>query len=417
MSLQQTTLDEGLTVVTERMPDVRSVSIGFWVGTGSVDEAPGQAGASHFLEHLLFKGTPTRTARSIAEDVDAVGGDMNAFTTKEYTAFYVRLLAEDHQLGLDILSDIIWSPAFRPEEFESERQVILEEILMHADDPADLVHDVLAGALYPEHPLGREVLGEQVTVEAMSVGDVARFHASHYRPANMVVAAAGLLDHDQIVEGLAGRLQGRTGGTAPVRAAPSLPALSRAVLARPTEQVHLAVAAPAPHRDDEDRHAMSIIDHVLGGGMSSRMFQSIREERGLAYAVYSYRLAFQGAGALAIYAGTAPAHAAEVRDLIRAGLDDMVAKGVTAEEFEKARSHLRGSVALGLEDSGARMSRLGHSQIVHGRVLTLDEIEARLTALDVDQVNDVCARWLSGRRTFACVGPFDFDAGGLEAAG
>ncbi len=417
MSLQQTTLDEGLIVVTERMPDVRSVSIGFWVGTGSVDEGSSQSGASHFLEHLLFKGTATRSARSIAEAVDAVGGDMNAFTTKEYTAFYVRLLAEDQDLGLDILSDIIWSPAFRPEEFESERQVILEEILMHADDPADLVHDVLAAALYPEHPLGREVLGEQVTVEAMAVDDVARFHAAHYRPANMVVAAAGLLDHDQIVDALARRLRGRAGGGAPARVAPSLPALSRVVLARPTEQVHLAVAAPAPDRDDDDRHAMSIIDHVLGGGMSSRLFQSIREERGLAYSVYSYRLAFQGAGALAIYAGTAPAHAAQVRDLIVEEFDNMVARGVTADEMEKARSHLRGSVALGLEDSGARMSRLGHSQIVHGRVLTLDEIEARLAALDLDHVNDVGRHWLSGTRTLACVGPFDFDADGLKAAG
>lgn len=417
MSIQHTTLDGGLAVVTERMPDVRSVSIGFWVGTGSVDEAPGQAGASHFLEHLLFKGTPTRTARSIAEDVDAVGGDMNAFTTKEYTAFYVRLLAEDQQMGLDILSDIIWSPAFRPEEFESERQVILEEILMHADDPADLVHDVLAGALYPEHPLGREVLGEQATVEAMSVDDVARFHTAHYRPANIVVAAAGRLDHDQVVEGLASGLRGRSGGAAPARVAPSLPGLSRMVLARPTEQVHLVVATPAPGRDDEDRHAMSIVDHVLGGGMSSRLFQSIREERGLAYSVYSYRLAFQGTGALAIYAGTAPAHAAQVRDLIMTEFDNMVAKGLTAEEFEKARTHIRGSVALGLEDSGARMSRLGHSQIVHGRVLTLDEIEARLAALDLDRVNDVGARWLSGRRTLACVGPYDFDADRFEAAG
>ena len=235
MSLQHTTLDEGLTVVTERMPDVRSVSIGFWVGTGSVDEAPGLAGASHFLEHLLFKGTPTRSARSIAEDVDAVGGDMNAFTTKEYTAFYVRLLAEDHELGLDILSDIIWSPAFRPVEFESERQVILEEILMHADDPADLVHDVLTSALYPEHPLGREVLGEQVTVEAMGVPDVAGFHAAHYLPANMVVAAAGRLDHDQIVAGLASRLRGRVGGAA-ASTRGALPAGAVAGGAAPTDR-------------------------------------------------------------------------------------------------------------------------------------------------------------------------------------
>jgi predicted Zn-dependent peptidase len=396
------------------MPDVRSVSIGFWVGTGSVDETPGQAGASHFLEHLLFKGTASRSARSIAEAVDAVGGDMNAFTTKEYTAFYVRLLAEDHGLGLDILSDIIWSPAFRPDEFESERQVILEEILMHADDPAELVHDVLAGALFPEHPLGREVLGEQVTVDAMSVADVAAFHTAHYRPANIVVAAAGRLDHDQIVDGLGARLSGRSGGVAPARERPSLPPLSRVVLSKPTEQVHLAMAAPGPDRDDEDRHAMSIIEHVLGGGMSSRLFQSIREERGLAYSVYSYRLAFQGAGALAIYAGTAPAHAAEVLDLIRAEVERVVTKGLTAAELDSARGHIRGSIALGLEDSGARMSRIGHSQMVHGRVLTLDEIDARLTALDLDHVNEVASRWLSGPSTLACVGPIDPER--LEAA-
>jgi predicted Zn-dependent peptidase len=409
VSLQQSTLDGGLTLVTERMPDVRSVSIGFWVGTGSVDEAPPQAGASHFLEHLLFKGTPSRTARSIAEAVDAVGGDMNAFTTKEYTAFYVRLLADDHELGLDILSDIIWSPAFRPDEFESERQVILEEILMHADEPADLVHDVLAGALFPQHPLGREVLGEQVTVDAMSVEDVAAFHAAHYRPANIVVAAAGRLDHDRVVEGLAARLSSRTGGAAPARQRPSLPPLSRVVLPRPTEQVHLAVATPAPDRDDDDRHAMSIVEHVLGGGMSSRLFQSIREERGLAYSVYSYRLAFEGAGALAVYAGTAPSNATEVLDLIDSELEHLVTKGVTADELEKARGHIRGSMALGLEDTGARMSRLGHSQIVHGRVLTLDELDARLSALDLDQVNEVGSRWLSGPRTLAGVGPFDPD--------
>ncbi|MDP9070990.1 MAG: insulinase family protein [Actinomycetota bacterium] len=177
--IQVTRLDCGVTVVSERMPDVRSVSAGFWVGTGSRDEAPGLLGASHFLEHLLFKGTPTRSARQIAEDVDAVGGDLNAFTTKEYTAFYVRLLAQGLELGLDILSDILWSPAFRPEEVEAERQVILEEILMRADEPADLVHEVFAEALFPDHPVGREVLGDEATVEAMTPGQIAAFHAEH----------------------------------------------------------------------------------------------------------------------------------------------------------------------------------------------------------------------------------------------
>jgi predicted Zn-dependent peptidase len=403
--IQTSFLDGGLTVVTERMTDVRSVSIGFWVGTGSVDEAPGQSGASHFLEHLLFKGTPNRSARSIAESIDSVGGDFNAFTTKEYTTFYIRLLADDMDMGLDLMSDVIWSPAFRPAEFESERQVILEEVLMHADEPADVVHDLLAQALFPEHPLGREVLGDHDTVSNMTVDDVAAFHAEHYRPGNIVVAAAGLLDHDRVIAGLARHVAGREGGEAPTRKAPDKPARDEATLSRPTEQVHIAIAVPAPDRHDEDRHAMAIVDHVLGGGMSSRLFQSIREERGLAYSVYSYRLAFDGAGALAVYAGTAPSSSGEVQELIHAGIEQMASKGITQAELDAARGHVRGAMALGLEDSGARMSRIGHSQLVHARVLTLDEVEERLAALTVDHVNDVASRWLSRPHTTAVVGP------------
>jgi predicted Zn-dependent peptidase len=407
LTLRSETLDAGLTVVTERMPDVRSVCLGFWVGAGSVDEAPVQAGASHFLEHLLFKGTESRTARNIAEAVDAAGGDINAFTTKEYTTFYVRLLADDLDMGLDIMSDIVWSPAFRSEEFESERQVILEEILMHADEPAELVHEELARALFPGHPLAREVLGEESTVSAMTVEEVAAFHEAEYRPANVVVAAAGRLVHDHVVDGLSARLGARTGGRPPSRPLPVGSPLERAFLAKDTEQAHLVVAAPGPSRDDEDRHAMAIVEHILGGGMSSRLFQSIREERGLAYAVYAYRLAFQGVGALAVYAGTAPTHAREVLDLIESEFDRVAEAGITEAELEAARSHVRGAMALGLEDSGARMSRIGHSQLVHGRVLTLDEVEQRLAGLTLDQINAVAARWLSGTRTTACVGPAD----------
>ncbi len=405
MTHRITVLDGGLTVVTEKMSDVRSASIGFWVGTGSVDEPPAQAGASHFLEHLLFKGTADRTARSIALAVDSVGGDMNAFTTKEYTTFYLRLLADDALMGVDLLSDIIWSPAFRAEEFESERQVILEEILMHADEPADLVHDVLAEALYPNHPLGREVLGDAATVSAMTRDDVAVFHDQHYRPGNVVVAAAGAVDHDRIVERLTARTDGRSGGGPPRRAAPTGGLLPRLAVERDSEQAHLAVAVPGPDREDEDRHAMAMVEHVLGGGMSSRLFQSIREERGLAYSVYAYRLGFQGAGAVAVYAGTSPGQAGEVLRLIGAEIERIAEDGITAEEMEAARGHVRGAMALGLEDSGARMSRIGHSQLVHGRVLTLDEIERRLSTLTVGHVNEVARRWLGGPRTVAVVGP------------
>jgi predicted Zn-dependent peptidase len=406
-----TTLDGGLTVVTERMSDVRSASIGFWVGTGSVDEPSEQAGASHFLEHLLFKGTEDRTAKSIATAVDSVGGDMNAYTTKEYTTFYVRVLADDADMAVGLLSDIVWAPAFRPDEFESERQVILEEILMHADEPADHVHDVLATALFPDHPLGREVLGSAGTVTAMKVPDVAAFHAWHYRPGNVVVAAAGAVDHDRICE-LVSRSRPTSSGSAPSRQPPARPPLARVDVARDTEQAHLVVAVPGPDRDDEDRHALSIVEHVLGGGMSSRLFQSIREERGLAYSVYSYRLGFQGAGALAVYAGTSPEQAGAVLALIEEEIDRVASEGITASELDAALGHIRGSMALGLEDSGARMGRIGHAQLVHGRVLTLDEIEARLAALTLDGVNAVAGRWLSGPRTVVTVGPESLTARG-----
>ncbi len=403
-----TTLDGGLTVVTERMSDVRSASIGFWVGTGSVDEPVLHAGASHFLEHLLFKGTAERSARSIAMAVDSVGGDMNAYTTKEYTTFYVRLLGDDADMGVQLLSDIVWSPAFRADEFESERQVILEEILMHADEPADLVHDVLASALFPDHPLGREVLGSAATVGAMSSADVAGFHDHHYRPGNVVVAAAGAVDHERICEMLSAALsapEARSGGAAPPRTRPGAAPAVRVDVGRDTEQAHVAIGLCGPDREDEDRHALAIVEHVLGGGMSSRLFQTIREERGLAYSVYSYRMGFEGAGALAVYAGTSPEQAPTVLGLIEEEIDRMSTDGITGAELDAAKSHARGSTALGLEDSGARMGRIGLAQLIHGRVLTLEEIDARLGALSLDQVNSVAAKWLSGARTVAIVGP------------
>jgi predicted Zn-dependent peptidase len=404
-----TRLDSGLTVVTEPMPDVRSVSVGFWVGTGSRDETGHLAGASHFLEHLLFKGTDTRSARSIAEAVDEVGGDINAFTTKEYTAFYLRVLADALETGLDILSDIMWLPAFRPDEIEAERQVILEEILMHADEPADLVHEVLAEALWPGHPLGRDVLGTEDSIEGLTRDDIASFHAGHYRPANMVLAAAGELDPDDLVAGIDKRFRGGLGGQTPVRSAPDQPPRPLSVVTRSTEQAHLAVGFEAFDRDDDDRYALAVVDHVLGGGMSSRLFQEIREQRGLAYSVYSYRSLFHGTGALAVYAGTSPARAHEVLELINAELDRMVDTGVTERELAMTKSHLRGSLALALEDSGARMSRIGRSQLVHGSIPSLDGIEARLNDVTLEDVDRVVARVLAGPRVVAAVGPFSED--------
>ena len=414
--VETTVVDGGLTVLTEHMPDVLSVSLGFWVGTGSVDEPDDIAGASHFLEHLLFKGTAGRTARDIAEVIDALGGDINAFTTKEHTAFYVRLLAEAADLGLDILSEIIWAPALRPDELEAERQVILEEILMHGDEPAEEVHDLFNSAMYPGHPLGRDVLGLEATVRAATRDDVAAFHRRHYRTGNVVVTAAGRIQHDSIVEAIVKRLDkasaevGRDvllGGRPPDRTPPRVPAQRRLVVNRPTEQAHIMVGMPAFERNHPDRQVLNVLDHILGGGMSSRLFQSIREERGLAYNVYSYRSGYQGTGDFAIYAGTAPSRAADVVRLITEELDKMVADGPSEEELRAARSHIRGATALGLEDSGARMSRLGRSWLAHGRVPTLAELDEQVAAVTTEDLARVAAKVLGGPRTLVVLGPFD----------
>ena len=405
MTVDTTRLDSGLTIVTEQVPDLHSASVGFWVGTGSRDEAPELAGASHFLEHLLFKGTERLTARAIAEAIDAVGGEMNAFTTKEYTAFYVRVLGTDLELALDVLSDIMWAPAFRPEEVEAERQVILEEILMRGDEPADLAQELLFEALYPDHPLGRDVLGDEDTIDAMTRDEIAGFFTDHYRPNNVVVAAAGAVDHDRMVERLAAGSP--SGGDAVVesRVAPTAAPRPRMTEERPTEQVHVSMGVPALDRDDPDRYALALVDIALGGGMSSRLFQEVREERGLAYSVYSFRATFADAGMLGIYAGTAPDRADEVIKVVDDICGRMAAEGPTEHELEVGKGQLRGSMLLGLEDSAGRMSRIGRSQLVHGEVPTVEEILDRVDAVTLDDARAVAARVLGGTRSLALVGP------------
>jgi len=413
LTIRTTILDCGITVVSEAMPEVRSVTAGFWVGTGSRDEPANLAGASHFLEHLLFKGTPSRSARSIAEAVDAVGGDMNAFTTKEYTSFYVRVLDEHMGLAFDILSDIFWDPAFRPNELDAERRVILEEILMREDEPADLVHEVFAEAIFPGHPLGREVLGDKSTVSAIARDDIAGFFAEHYRPVNIVFAAAGRLEHAEVVDGVQARFAGPSGGRRPKRSAPDGAPVPVALHSRKTEQAHLVYGMMALDRHDEDRFALAVLNHILGGGLSSRLFQTIREERGLAYSVYSYRSSFDDTGSLSIYAGTTPARAEEVLGLICAEVEAVLEDGVSRRELEVAAGHLRGDLALSLEDSAGRMSRIGRSQLVHGEVLSVDEVVARIEAVTVDDVAAVAKRVLGNPPVLAVVGPFD-DTGRFE---
>jgi len=414
------TLPCGIRLATERMPNVRSATVGFWVGTGSRDEPDALSGASHFLEHLLFKGTPDRSARSIAEALDEVGGDSNAYTTKEYTTFYVRLLAEDLALGIEILSDIMREPALRGEDVSAERQVILDEILMHADEPADLAVERWTGALFPGHGLGRDTLGTSRSVGRLDAEHIRAFFAEHYRPANIVVAAAGDCDHEMLADAIEARFAGVAPGGPPLRSAPPDRGEPLVIVRRPTEQAHLVLGTRSASRFDEERWSLAVLNHVLGGGLSSRLFQKIREERGLAYSVWSDRMTFEDAGCLSVGVGTAPAYVDEVLRIVTGELEQLAEHGITERELAVAKGNLRAETLLSAEDSGSRMSHLGSSLLLHEEVWTLDRVLARIDAVDLADVHRSAERLAGQPRTLAGVGPFDeadFDGAALGLSG
>jgi predicted Zn-dependent peptidase len=386
------------------MPEARSVTVGVWVRVGGRDEPDELAGASHFLEHLLFKGTATRTARQIAEAIDAVGGEMNAFTSREHTAYYTRLPADRLRLGLDVLGDVLTDPAFRPHEVEAERQVILEELLMNLDVPEDHVHTLLAEALFPGHPLGREVLGTRASVERATRDQIADFFRHWYRPRNLAVVAAGDLEHDRLVEAVTGSLGRLDGGERPVHRPPTAAPQPSRVLPDDTEQVHVAMGWRGVDHHDDDRYALMVANQVLGGGMSSRLFQEVREERGLCYSVYSWASTYDDAGSAGIYAGTAPARARQLREVIDDEVAKLVATGVTESELSVAKGFIEGSLLLGLEDSASRMARLGRSLMARDEIVTVDDQLARIRAVTADDVGAAAARVYGGERSLAVIG-------------
>jgi predicted Zn-dependent peptidase len=395
-------------VVTETMTEVMSVSCGFWFDVGARDEPDDLAGTSHFLEHLLFKGTEARTAKDIANAFDAVGGDVNAFTGKEYTCYYSRVISDDLPMALDVLSDMILNSKIDPEEFESERKVILEEIAMHEDAPDELVHDLFYRRMWDGHPLGRPVLGFNETVGAVTRDQVANYWHERYAPKNLVVAAAGNVDHDALARRVDDLFSDEDGArTSRTGAAPTAK-LGVNVHKRPTEQAHIVLGTEGLSRNHEDRHALALLDTILGGGMSSRLFQEVREKRGLAYSVYSYRALFADTGTFAIYAGTTPQNAETVIDIVRSEVDDILSKGVTKAEFDRAKGHVRGSLVLSAEDPGSRMNRLGKQQLTTGEILSVDELIARFDRLEMDDVARV-AQMVLGSNAFqvTVVGPFD----------
>jgi predicted Zn-dependent peptidase len=396
----------GLRVVTEALPELRSVTLGAWVGSGARDEQGAEWGASHFLEHLLFKGTLQRSAREIAESIESVGGEMNAFTTHEQTVFYVRVPDVQLEPAFDVLADVLWNPAFRLDDVESERRVILEEIGMRDDTPDDLVHDLFASAIFPDHPLGREVLGSDASIAAMTRDNIAAYHAAHYRPSNVVFAAAGNLTHEAVLELVDARFPSADGVRPPRPRSEAAAPQPVVVLNRDTEQTHVVTGVRAPAALDPDRYALTVVNQVLGGGMSSRLFQEIRETRGLAYSVFSYHASFDDAGYLAIYAGTAPEHVPETLAVIDAELDRLVKEGLSNGEIAAAKGHLVGSLAMSLETSASRMRRLGRSELIEGDIPSLEELVARVDAVTPDDVARVVdGVFADAPRTLAVVGP------------
>jgi predicted Zn-dependent peptidase len=414
MPIRRTEFSSGLRVVTERMPGVRSVSLGFWVLAGSRDERPAISGSSHFLEHLLFKGTKTRSALDIAEQFDAVGGDINAFTAKEYTCYYARVLDRDLEMAVDHLADMLQHTVIRKADLEGERQVILEEINMHEDSPEDVVHDLFTETLWPDHPLGRPILGTVDTIEAATTTSVGRFYRGHYVPGNFVVAAAGNLRHEELIALLHERMDtGReVGGDDPsvwnLRASVHAPEPSGRGLTkrRKTEQANICLGTNGLPRSDPDRFAFLIANTALGGGMSSRLFQEVREKRGLAYSVYSYHAQYTEAGLFACYAGCTPSRADEVIGLLRRELADVAGGGLTSEEFDRAKGHVKGAMVLGLEDPGGRMSRLGKSEIAHGEILSVSQSLRRIESVTLEDARAVAERVLSQPMTLTVLGPF-----------
>lgn len=405
--IEKTVLPSGLTVMTERMPQTRSASIGFWVGVGSRDEPVEVQGASHFLEHLLFKGTSKRTTKQIAEAFDSVGGEANAFSEKEFTCYYGRVLDKDLPMAADVLSDMLLDSALAAPDIEAERNVILEELAMHSDTPEDLVHDVFAETLFGDHPLGREIMGTVDSVKAIDRVALRSFYETNYTTADITVAAAGNVSHEQVVDLVSGVFPTGESNYVPGNPYRSEAAGRLRVLDRPTEQAHVMVGGLGYHARHRDRFAWGVLDNLLGGGTSSRLFQSIREDRGLAYSVFSYRTMFREVGSYAVYAGTAPSNARRVLDLITAELDSVLGGDVTEEELTLSKGQLTGSVVLALEDSASRMARLGKSAMAGGEMLSIDEILDAVQAVTIDDVRRVAAELLQPQnRTLTVIGPF-----------
>ena len=398
-------LDNGLRVIAEYIPHFPSVSVGLWIGAGSMYESAEENGLSHFVEHMLFKSTEKRTTREIAVEMDAIGGQVNAFTSKECTCYYAKVIAEHLERAVDLLSDLLLGAKLEEEDFEKERGVILEEIAMGEDTPEDLVYDLLAEAYFGDHPLSRPILGTHEQIASVTREALIAYRRKHYRPDNTVLAVAGRYDLETLRE-MANRYLGawQADNVGQPEVEPGVCQDKVITKKKDIEQVHVCLAYPGVGQDDEDLYPMSVMNNLFGGGMSSRLFQRIREEMGAVYSVYSYPNTYQNCGTLTIYAGTSPETAQDVVDELHAEIHKLVEGGVTEAEFDMAKEQLKVSYVLGLESSSSRMSSIGRSMLLRGRAVDPDDVVAKIEAVTKEDVIRVIRRVFGGACAAAAVG-------------
>jgi predicted Zn-dependent peptidase len=396
-----TVLDSGVRVVTEAMPTVRSVTLGFWIATGSAAETEAEAGLSHLVEHMLFRGTDRYGSLEIDQIFDTMGAELNAGTGKESTSVYARVIDDHLPQAFDVVGDMVWHPRIDESDLANEREIVLEEIAMYEDEPQDRVFDVLGEAIFGEHPLGRPVIGRADVIAATTVDGIGRFHAEHYSPSDIVIAAAGSLEHDAIVE-LARAIE------VPERpAAPSVPPVPAQLpprlsfLRKDTEQYHLSLGAPGIAREDPRRFALRVLDNIVGGTSSSRLFQEVREDRGLAYNVFSFQALHAGTGQIGIYLGTRPDNVGPALQVVADELALLREEGVTAEELVRSKENVKGRIVLALESTASRMNRLGAAVLSNLPLLSIDEVVERIEAVSRDDVNALLRELLAPERLSA----------------
>jgi predicted Zn-dependent peptidase len=410
MKFEITTLDNGITVLTEHMADVRSICIGLWFSVGSRDELPREAGMSHFMEHMMFKGTPSHTAEQISTEFEGMGAELNAFTSKEYTCYFARFVDEKLPRAVELLGDMVTNSLFSQEEIEHEREVVIEEIARSEDTPDDYVFDLFSGALMPKHPLGKPIIGTRDHVSSFMHDDCVSYHERHYHTGNLTVVAAGNVDHAELVELCSRHLAGlRTGERTPRETLPIGENRSHAFLKKDTEQAHILYGVPSLPANHPDRFALMLVELVLGGGMSSRLFQEVREKRGLVYAIFASTTSYIGAGQSGVYAGTRPENITEVVSLIAKGMERIGREGITEDELARVRDFAKGQIILTTEDTRNNMLRLGKSACMQSELLTLDEVIARYDAVTLADANRVARDIYLNEPTLAIISPLEPD--------